>query len=57
MPAPTVAVVGAGAWGTTLAKVIASGEPVTLLCRSPEVADEIARTRRNQRRLPDIDLP
>ena len=57
MPPPRVAVVGAGAWGTTLARVIASAEPVTLLCRSSEVADEIARTRRNERRLPGIELP
>jgi glycerol-3-phosphate dehydrogenase (NAD(P)+) len=30
---------------------------VTLLCHSPVVADEINRTRRNERRLPGIDLP
>ena len=55
--APRVAVVGAGAWGTTLARLIASAEPVTLLCHSAEVATEIGRTRRNERRLPGIDLP
>ena len=33
-----VAVVGAGAWGTALAKLIADkGESVTLWCREPEV--------------------
>jgi glycerol-3-phosphate dehydrogenase (NAD(P)+) len=52
-----VAVVGAGAWGTTLARLIATAEPVTLLCHSESVAHEIARTRRNERRLPGIDLP
>ena len=57
MPPSRVAVVGAGAWGTTLAKLIAGSEPVTLLCHSASVADEIARTRRNERRLPGIDLP
>ncbi len=57
MAGPRVAVVGAGAWGTTLARLIAGAEPVTLLCHSPEVADEISRTRRNERRLPGIDLP
>ena len=57
MAAPRVAVVGAGAWGTTLARLIAGAEPVTLFCHSPEVAAEISRTRRNERRLPGIDLP
>ena len=57
MAAPRVAVVGAGAWGTTLARLIAGAEPVVLLCHSEAVADEIGRTRRNERRLPGIDLP
>ena len=30
-----VAIVGAGAWGTTLAAIVAQREPVTLLCHSP----------------------
>jgi glycerol-3-phosphate dehydrogenase (NAD(P)+) len=54
---PPVAVVGAGAWGTTLAALIARKEPVTLVCHRPEVADEINSTHRNERRLPGIDLP
>ena len=54
--APRVAVVGAGAWGTTLAALIARAEPVTLLCHSPEVAAEIVATRRNERRLPGVTL-
>jgi glycerol-3-phosphate dehydrogenase (NAD(P)+) len=53
----TVAVVGAGAWGTTLASIIGKREPVTLICHRPEVADEINATHRNERRLPGIDLP
>jgi glycerol-3-phosphate dehydrogenase (NAD(P)+) len=57
MAGPRVAVVGAGAWGTTLARLIASAEPVTLVCRSPETASEIERSHRNERRLPGIDLP
>jgi glycerol-3-phosphate dehydrogenase (NAD(P)+) len=57
MTAPLVAVVGAGAWGTTLARLIASAEPVTLHCHTAETAAEIARTRRNERRLPGVDLP
>ena len=57
MPQPRVAVVGAGAWGTTLARLLATTEPVTLLCHSAAVADEISQTRRNARRLPGVDLP
>ena len=34
MPGPRVAVVGAGAWGTTLAAIVAKREPVVLLCHS-----------------------
>ncbi len=52
-----VAVVGSGAWGTTLAALIAQREPVTLLCHSPETAARIRDTRRNEARLPGIELP
>ncbi len=52
-----VAVVGAGAWGTTLAAILAQREPVTLVCRSPEIAARIRDTRRHELRLPGIDLP
>jgi len=55
--APRVAVVGAGAWGTTLAAIVARREPVVLVCHRAEVADEINTTHRNERRLPGIDLP
>jgi glycerol-3-phosphate dehydrogenase (NAD(P)+) len=55
--APRVAVVGAGAWGTTLAALVARREPVILLCHRAEVADEISATHRNERRLPGVDLP
>ena len=54
---PTVAVVGAGAWGTTLAAIVARREPALLVTRSPEVADAINEAHRNERRLPGIDLP
>ena len=52
-----IAVVGAGAWGTTLAAIVAQREPVTLLCHSPETAARIAETGRNERRLPGVELP
>ena len=57
MAGPRVAVVGAGAWGTTLARLIARIEPVTLVCHSPETAARIAATGRNEARLPGVDLP
>jgi len=54
---PRVAVVGAGAWGTTLAALVARQEPVTLVCRRDEAAAEINGTHRNERRLPGVQLP
>jgi glycerol-3-phosphate dehydrogenase (NAD(P)+) len=52
------AVLGAGAWGTTFAAVLAdAGCEVTLWGRDAAVAREIATTRRNERFLPGIDLP
>jgi glycerol-3-phosphate dehydrogenase (NAD(P)+) len=52
-----VAVVGAGAWGTTLAAIVGRQEPVLLVSHSPEAAERIQRERRNERRLPGVDLP
>jgi len=52
-----VAVVGAGAWGTTLALIIARAEPVILLSHSPETAARLKEARENERRLPGIELP
>jgi len=57
-PGPArIAVVGGGAWGTTIAALIARREPVTLLCHSPETASRLALERRNEARLPDIVFP
>lgn len=54
----TAAVMGSGAWGTTLAKVLAdAGNPVTLWARRPEVAAEINDTHRNSGYLDEVDLP
>lgn len=48
---------GAGAWGTALAKVLAdAGNDVTLWARRAELADEINRTHRNAGYL-DVPLP
>ena len=53
-----VAVLGAGSWGTTFAKVIAdSGPEVVLWARRQEVASAITETRVNTDRLPGIPLP
>jgi glycerol-3-phosphate dehydrogenase (NAD(P)+) len=52
------AVLGAGSWGTTFAKVLAdAGAQVTLLARRPELAEAIRGTRENADYLPGIRLP
>jgi glycerol-3-phosphate dehydrogenase (NAD(P)+) len=52
------AVMGAGAWGTTLAKVLAdAGNDVALWARRPELADEINDTHLNREYLGDVELP
>lgn len=49
---------GAGAWGTALAKVLAdAGGQVTLWARRPELAAEINANRCNPDYLPDVALP
>ena len=51
-------VLGAGSWGTTVAKVIADGgHDVTLWSRREDLADEINQTGRNGDYLPGVDLP
>jgi glycerol-3-phosphate dehydrogenase (NAD(P)+) len=52
------AVLGAGAWGTALAKVLSDkGERVSLWTFPPELADEINESHQNARFLPGITLP
>src|SRR5882724_5491325 len=49
---------GAGAWGTALAKVLAdAGNDVALWARRRELADEINDTHRNTGYLGDTELP
>lgn len=51
-----IAVLGAGAWGTALANVVArAGRDVTLWARNPETAAHLARQRTNPR-LPGVAL-
>lgn len=53
-----VAVLGAGSWGTTFAKILAdAGNSVALWARRPELAREISQSRRNSDYLPGINLP
>jgi glycerol-3-phosphate dehydrogenase (NAD(P)+) len=52
-----VAVVGAGAWGTTLAVLIGQVEPVTLLAHTSAAAEALDRDRENRLRLPGVELP
>jgi glycerol-3-phosphate dehydrogenase (NAD(P)+) len=53
-----VAVLGAGAWGTALAKVLhENGHTVTIWGRNAESLAEMQRTRRNERYLPGVELP
>ncbi len=59
----TVAILGAGSWGTALSMVLAgSGSPcggheVRLWTRRPEAAETIARTRHNPDYLREFELP
>src|SRR5205823_920479 len=55
--APRVAIVGAGAWGTTLAVMIGKVEPVVLLPRDRAAAERIGGARENAQRLPGVGLP
>jgi len=53
-----IAVLGAGAWGTAIAKVVAEKEKDVLIWSfEAEVRDDINKNRRNSRYLPDVDLP
>ena len=53
-----IAVVGAGAWGTALARVLALNRcEVTLWGHVARWLEEIGRTGRNERYLPGIELP
>jgi glycerol-3-phosphate dehydrogenase (NAD(P)+) len=52
-----IGVIGAGAWGSALANVAArAGREVTLWTRDPAHAQDMARTRANERRLPGAAL-
>jgi len=53
-----VTVLGAGAWGTALAKLLhAAGHAVTLWGHNPQQLADLRRTGRNDRYLPAVELP
>jgi glycerol-3-phosphate dehydrogenase (NAD(P)+) len=53
-----VGVIGAGSWGTTLARVLAgNGFPVQLWCYEEETAQQIRSDRENRNFLPGVRLP
>lgn len=52
-----VAVLGAGAWGTAIACVLAARLEVSLWARDPAQAQAISSTRYNERYLPGIAVP
>jgi glycerol-3-phosphate dehydrogenase (NAD(P)+) len=53
-----IAVLGAGAWGTAIAKVIAEKDKDVLIWSyETEVRDDINNKRQNSRYLPDVELP
>lgn len=53
-----IAVIGAGAWGTTLARMLAASDhPVTLWAHRPEIATEMAKDGQNRRYLADHPFP
>lgn len=57
MTPPTVTVIGAGSWGTTLAHLLGQkGIPVRLWVRRPELAAHLARRRENPDHLPGVPL-
>jgi len=59
MPSPVpskVAVIGAGSWGTAAACLASHNVATVLWARSPELADEMARTHVNKRYLPEYAL-
>ncbi|MWB97681.1 NAD(P)H-dependent glycerol-3-phosphate dehydrogenase [Agromyces seonyuensis] len=53
-----IAVLGAGSWGTTFAKILAdAGNDVVIWARRPELAREIEEAGRNSDYLPGVNLP
>ena len=57
MKSKNISVLGGGSWGTVLANLAASNQhSVTLWMRDSSVIDEVNRTKRNSKYLPQLDL-
>ena len=56
-PAPTVAVIGAGSWGTTVAAIMSGHARTTLWGRNPDLVEEIASRHENSHYLAGVSLP
>jgi glycerol-3-phosphate dehydrogenase (NAD(P)+) len=52
-----VAVVGAGSWGTAMAAMLGERVPTTLWARRADLAERMARQRRNPEYVPSVVLP
>ena len=52
-----IAVLGAGAWGTSIATVLSARLEVALWAQRAEQAQAMSATRRNERYLPGIEIP
>jgi glycerol-3-phosphate dehydrogenase (NAD(P)+) len=53
-----IGVIGAGAWGTTLAVMLAAAErPVTIWAHTAEANEQLAQDRENRRYLPGVVFP
>ena len=52
-----VAVIGGGSWGTAVGTIVGASHPASLWVRSPDLAASMAQTRRNEKYLPDVQLP
>ena len=53
----SVAVIGAGSWGTTVAALASRNAPTVLWARRSELAEEVTRDHRNSAYLDGFDLP
>ena len=52
-----VAILGAGAWGTSIATVLAARLEIALWAQRAEQAQALSATRRNDRYLPGVEIP
>jgi len=57
MPEPQLAVIGAGSWGTAVARLAARHAEVRLWARRPDAAAEMEYERENRKYLPGYPLP